>query len=84
MPLQGPQKCYELVQTWSKCSLISDQSASCWQVLTDPRVRKTLAKINQHMRLPSNFDTFDAFMHSGASFVYDVDIPVKGTGHLGI
>ena len=48
-----------------------------WQVLTDSRVRKVLAKINQELRLPSNFYTFHSFRRSGASLAYGIDIPVK-------
>ena len=46
-------------------------------MLTDSRIRKVLAKINQIMRLPPNFYTFHAFRRSGDSLVYEMDIPVK-------
>ena len=36
-----------------------------------------MAKINQCMRLPTNYNTFHAFRRSGASLAYDLDIPVK-------
>ena len=67
----------DLYNPGSQAPLFQIRTAAGWQVLTDSRIRKVLADINQHMQLPSNFYTFHAFRRSGASLAYDMDIPVK-------
>ena len=57
--------------------LFQIRTATGWKVLTDTRVRKNLAKINQLLNLPSNYYTFHTFRRSGASLAYDLDISVK-------
>ena len=51
--------------------------AGGWQVLTDSRIRKTLANVNQKLRLPKNYYTFHAFRRSGATLAYEMDVPIK-------
>ena len=85
MSLSGPKKVMALYNPASNAPLFQIKTASGWQVLTDARVRKNLAKINQCMHLPSNFYTFHAFRHSGAFLPYELGIPVKEIkehGHL--
>ena len=57
--------------------LFQISTAAGWQVLTDTRIRKNLAKINQCLHLPSNFYTFHAFRRSVASLAYELGIPVR-------
>ena len=46
------------------------------QVMTDSRVRKTLAKIVERMHLPKGYYTFHTFRRSGASAAYNANVPV--------
>ena len=67
----------DLYKPGHEAPLFQIRTTKGWQVLTDSRVRKILAKINQRMRLPQNVYTFHAFRRSGASLAYEIDIPVK-------
>ena len=76
-PYRALRKIMALYNPGQNEPLFQVQTAAGWQVLTDTRIRKTLAKINLAMDLPSNYYTFHAFRRSGASLAYDLDIPVK-------
>ena len=76
-PYRALKKIMALYNPGQNEPLFQVQTAAGWQVLTDTRIRKTLANINLAIDLPSNYYTFHAFRRSGASFAYDLDIPVK-------
>ena len=76
-PYQALQKIMHLYNPGQNAPLFQIKTAAGWQVLTDTRVRKNLAKINVAMNLPSNFYTFHAFRRSGASLAYELGIPVR-------
>ena len=76
-PYRALRNIMDLYNPGSQAALFQIRTAAGWQVLTDSRIRKVLANINQHMQLPSNFYTFHAFRRSGASLAYDIDVPVK-------
>ena len=67
----------DLYNPGSQSPFFQIRTAVGWQVLTDSRIRKVLENINQDMQLPSNFYTFHAFRHSGASLAYKIDTPIK-------
>ena len=71
-PYHALQKIMALYKPAKKIS-----TAAGWQVLTDTRIRKNLAKINQCLHLPSNFYTFQAFRRSGASLACELGILVR-------
>ena len=70
-PYRALRNITDLYNPGSQAPLFQICTAAGWQVLTDSRIRKVLANINQHMQLPSNFYTFHAFRRSGASLAYD-------------
>ena len=76
-PYRALKKIMALYNPGQNEPLFQVQTAAGWQVLTDTRIKKTLAKINLAIDLPSNYYTFHAFRRSGASLAYDLDIPVK-------
>ena len=76
-PYRALRNIMDLYKPGQESPLFQVQTSAGWQVLTDSRVRKVLATINQYMRLPSNFYTFHAFRRSGASLAYEIDTPVK-------
>ena len=76
-PYQALKDIIALYSPGNNSPLFQIRATQGWQVLTDSRVRKVLAKINQKLRLPSNFYTFHSFRRSGASLAYGIDIPVK-------
>ena len=76
-PYRALRNIMDLYKPGHKSPLFQIQTSAGWQVLTDSRVRKVLAGINQYMRLPPNFYTFHAFRRSGASLAYEIDTPVK-------
>ena len=76
-PSKALKKVMTLYNPGKNSPLFQIRTASGWQVLTDSRVRKILAKNNQCMHLPSNFYTFYGFRRSAASLAYELDIPVK-------
>ena len=47
-----------------------------FQVMTDARVRKSLANILKRMHLPKGYFTFHSFRRSGASAAFNANVPV--------
>ena len=76
-PYQALKKVMSLCNPIQNSPLFQISTASGGQVLTDARVRKNLAKINQCLHFPPNFYTFHAFRRSGASLAYELGIPVR-------
>ena len=56
--------------------LFQIKSGVIWQVLTDTRIRKFLAKINLKLGLPKTYYTFHSFRKSGATLAYNSKVPV--------
>ena len=48
-----------------------------WKVLIDSKIRKTLSLINKKLHLSSQFFTFHAFRHSGASLAFNANVPLQ-------
>ena len=54
-----------------------------WKVVTDSRIRKVLAKLNQKMGLEKNHYTFHAFRCSGATLAFRAHVPIQKIKHHG-
>ena len=54
-----------------------------WQPLTDSRVRKALKSINMTLGFDPDFFTYHSFCRSGATFVYNVHVPIQQIKHHG-
>ena len=56
--------------------LFQIKCGASWQVLTDTRIRKFLAKINLKLGLSRSHYTFHSFRRSGATLAYNSQVPV--------
>ena len=56
--------------------LFQIKCGASWQVLTDTRIRKFLAKINLKLGLSKSHYTFHSFRRSGATLAYNSQVPV--------
>ena len=73
----------ELYQFSDKASLFQYHSPSGWSPVIDSKVRKVLKSINLKLGLnPSHF-TFHSFRRSGATFAFNVHIPIQNIKRYG-
>ena len=69
-PYTALKQVFDLYSPGDMDPLFQRQTAKGYQVMTDSRVRKVLATLNQAMGLSRNFYTFHCFRHSGATLAY--------------
>ena len=53
------------------------KTTSGWQPLTNSKVRKALKSINMTLGLDPHFFTYHSFRRSGATFAYNVHVPIQ-------
>ena len=76
-PYQALKALFHLYSPGNIDPLFQCHTMHGWQVMTDSRVRKTLASINTALDLPRNFFTFHAFRRSGATLAYKAHAPIR-------
>ena len=72
--LKALKKYYPMTATHSAFQI---NISGGWQPLTDSRVRKALKSINMTLGLDPAFFTYHSFRRSGATFAYNVHVPIQ-------
>ena len=75
-PYKALQALYKLYNPGDNDPLFQCKTTRGFQVMTDSRVRKTLANVFNRMQLPKGYFTFHSFRRSGASAAFNANVPV--------
>ena len=76
-PVTAMRAVFQLYDPSAFQPLFQTTTSSGLQVIIVSKVRQILARINLHMKLPSNFYTFHSFRRSGATLAYRAQVPVQ-------
>ena len=76
-PFKALKHLFEIYHPQQDQPLFQIQTTIGWSSLTDTRIRKTLASLNEKLGYHKHYFTFHTFRRSGATLAYNSHVPIQ-------